>query len=83
MFRKGQIETIFGILGVIFVAGAVVYGSIIFVEQKKYFLDLSNKMVFDRTKCNIDAIIKPENQRKFDSLEEAHKEGFKDDPNCI
>ena len=83
MKKKGRSELGFGIISLIVIIGATIYGSIALTEQNRFIGDTTTRLVYDNSKCNVDAIIKPENQVRFKSFQEASGSGYANAPNCI
>lgn len=83
MNKKGQTEIVLGTIGLIIVISGLVIGSITAVENNRYFGDSITNLIYDKTKCDINQYTKPENQIRFDSLNEAHKRGYNDSPICV
>ena len=80
MKRIGQIEiTAFVIIGLIVVIGGVAYNAYNVSVKERYVGDLNTRWVYDITKCDIP----PSKGVQFSSLEQAHKAGFQNAPNCI
>lgn len=81
MNKKAEIITS-AILVVGLICG-MIFGASQVYENSRYIGDRNQTLVYDSSKCNIDAIIAKENQVNFKSLDEAHNSGFKDANNCI
>jgi len=83
MYKKGSLEFGFGVLTLVFMIGATIYGSITMAEQNRFVGDKSTKLVYDDKKCKVDAIVESKNQVNFKSLDEAYRSGYINAPDCI
>lgn len=82
MTKKGQIEAIFGILGILITGLVIVAGSMAIAEENRYVGDSSTKLIYDSKICDVEVLINQENRIYFDSLTEAYDKRYSHHPDC-
>jgi len=82
MNKRGQLETLAVVVGVVVLLTSVVAGGIYsekIISNNRYVGDKDSNLVYDLSKCDISNVLKS-NRVPFTSIDEALKDGYYEAP---